>query len=69
MQQRYSFLQTIVVCLAVVFCNFLGCEGKPETAQEGQMLKITVGEPTTPSSVEYSNSASLCVSRTRSEQS
>ena len=53
----------IVSCIAA-FVPVAGCAVEPAAAEETEILKITVGKPTTLSSVENGNSANLSVSRT-----
>jgi hypothetical protein len=60
---RRNCLVAIVFAIAILLVGF-GCESQPSAAEETEILKITVGEPTTLSSVEYDNSATLSVSRT-----
>lgn len=64
MRRNHFFSKTILLCLAVVCLSFFTCPPKSALAEEPEMLKITLGEPTVLSAVEHGNSANLSVSRT-----
>ena len=53
----------IVLSIVVLTAGF-GCESKPSAAEESDILRITVGEPTKLSDLVNQASASLAVSRT-----
>ena len=56
-------LIAIVFSIAVLIVGF-GCEPEPAAAEETEILKITVGEPTFLHPMSYQNSAGVAVSRT-----
>jgi hypothetical protein len=56
-------LVAIVVSIVVLIVG-LGCESKASPAEQTEILKITVGQPTKLSNVVYTNTASVAVSRT-----
>ena len=56
-------LVTIVFSIAIVIVGF-GCESESSAAEETEILKITVGQPTKLSNLVNQNTASLAVSRT-----
>ena len=61
MQRNY--LVAIVFSIAILIVGF-ACESKASAAEETEVLKITVGEPTKLSDLVNQNTASLSVSRT-----
>jgi hypothetical protein len=51
-----------VICLLIIFLGF-GCTSKPALAEETEILKITVGEPTKFGDLVNQNTANLAVPR------
>ena len=56
-------LAAVVSSIAISMVGF-ACKSRPFPADETEVLKITVGEPTTLSSLTYQNTSSLAISRT-----
>ena len=63
MKTKYASLKGNVVCLLILFLGF-GYTSNPALAEETEILKITVGEPTKLSSKVYQNMSTVMVSRT-----
>ena len=56
-------LVAIVSSIVVLIVGF-ACESKPAAAEETEILKITVGQPTLLDPLQYQNTASISGSRT-----
>ena len=63
MQWDYSSLRTGVACLVIVFLVF-GGTSKPALAEETEILKVTVGEPTVMAPKPGNARGSVAISRT-----
>lgn len=64
MRGNNSYLIGGATCCVVVMCSCLGGTATSVWADEMEVLKVTVGQPTKLSDVGYTNSASLAISRT-----
>ncbi len=63
MQHNQTFAEGAWLCMMIA-CLCVGAGARPVTAEQSEILRVTIGEPTTLSALNYQNTASVDVSRT-----
>ncbi len=63
MPHNQTFAQGAWLCMMIA-CLCVGAGARPVTAEQSEILRVTVGQPTLLSVLRYQNTASLAVSRT-----